>query len=331
MANAPPARPKIRAPAPPLVAPPAHLMIQSKNGNPRPKWMQRPPAPQTALPLVLTDATPFETASVPLYQCTSGICDNSISTVGSSTTNTNQISSPAHNSASEMLHAATIIGIPTTSLRRPLIRIPLAALAHRSLLSQVPAVGSTSLEENKIVSTTAGSSRPSIVVGGALRPQARCTVVSITAANNHPSIVAGLAVPAHNPTPVRRTDASTPEQWLEIWEHCWKVCSEIIHEPGCSRSDYDYAVMVFQQLAEHARDRPFRVRKSYPVTVEEPWLARWRSRSSRRSRSPSSPKDPSSHRASSSRSRSPSHATSHRASSPSHSCSRSRSPSILIL
>ena len=262
MANAPPARPKIRAPAPPLVAPPAHLMIQSKNGNPRPKWMQRPPAPQTALPLVLTDATPFETASVPLYQCTSGICDNSISTVGSSTTNTNQISSPAHNSASEMLHAATIIGIPMTSLRRPLIRIPFAA---------------------------------------------------------------------PKPTPVRRTYASIQEQWLEIWEHCWKVCSEIIHEPGCSRSDYDYAMMVFRQLAAHEWDRPFRVRKSYPVTVEEPWLARWRSQSSRRSRSPSSPKGPSSHRASSSRSRSPSHATSHRASSPSHSCSGSRSPSILIL
>jgi hypothetical protein len=277
MANAPtivcPPRPKIRAPAPPLVAPPANLMIRSKNGNPRPKWMQRPSAPQTALPLVITDAAPLEAPSVPLYHCTSGICDNSISTVGSSTANTSQISvrslghiielpSPAHNSASGMLHAATIIGIPTTSLRRPLIRIPFAA---------------------------------------------------------------------HNPTPVRRTYASIPEQWLEIWEHCWKVCSEIIHEPGCSRSDYDYAMMVFQQLAEHEWDRPFRVRKSYPVTVEEPWLARWRSRSSRRSRSPSSPKDPSSHRASSSRSRSPSHATSHRASSPSHSCSRSRSPSILIL
>ena len=260
-----PPRPKIRAPAPPLVAPPANLLIRPKNSNPKPKWMQRPSMLHTALPPVLTDDAPIEAPSP---------------------------------------HRLPPSG-PTTSLRRPLIRIPLAALAHRSLLSQVPAVGSTSLEENKIVSTTAGSSRPSIVVGGALRPQARCTVVSITAASSHPSIVAGLAVPAHNPTPVRRTDTSTPEQWLEIWKHCWKICSEIIHEPGCSRSDYDYAMMVFQQLAEYEWDRPVRVRKSHPVTVEEPRLARWRSPSPSRSRSPLSPQDPSSHRASSSRSRSP--------------------------
>jgi len=234
LANAPtivdPPRPKIRAPAPPLVAPPAHMMMRAKSANPKPHWMQQPSAPYTSLRPFLTHAAALE-APPPHRLPPSG---------------------------------------PPSSLRPPLIRIRTpwalsiaAALAHSGLPPQV-AADSPSPVENTVVSTTASSSRPSIVAGRAVPPQ----------------------VAAHSPAQVEGTDVSTPELWIEIWESCWALNKDIARKPGC-RSDFDNAMMMFQQLAEYEWGRPPRVRNSYPVTVDEHQLARWRSPSPRSSRSPS--------------------------------------------
>jgi hypothetical protein len=51
---------KIRAPAPPLVAPPAHLLMRAKSDNPKPKWRQQPTAPYTSLRPFLTHAAPLD-------------------------------------------------------------------------------------------------------------------------------------------------------------------------------------------------------------------------------------------------------------------------------
>ena len=148
------------------------------------------------------------------------------------------------------------------------------------------------------------------------RASSRLAVVDTSAASSCPSTVAGPAAPpqaaAHSPAPAEGTDAPIPEKWVEIWETCWKITEEIAGEPGCSTTDFENAMMMFQQLAEYEWGRPLEVRESHPVTVEAHLLARWRSPSPRRSRSPS-------------------HATSHRASSSSHSRSRSRSLSTIII
>ena len=265
---------KILTPAPPLVDPPAHLMIRAKSANPIPKWKQ----PQPGAPYISLRRSGPPAASRPLPIQIDAPCARSI---------------PA---------ALTHSGLP----------LPLA-------VDSLSLVKNT--EEELVVSPPAAAQRPSPVQTAGppkckQRASSRLAVVDTSAASSCPSTVAGPAAPpqaaAHSPAPAEGTDAPIPEKWVEIWETCWKITEEIAGEPGCSTTDFEYTRMVFQQLAEYEWGRPLRERESYPVTVNEHELARWRS--------------PSPH---SSRSRS--HATSHQASSSSHSRSRSRSPSTIII